>query len=80
MVNDGICTYHEFALEAGRLAGLNRARIDALIEIIHERDMNRAAARPRYTPLRCLLSESLKFRPMRHWREALAAYVGAQKE
>ena len=80
VVNDGVCSYYEFALEAGRLAGLTRARIDALIEVTHERDMNRAAARPRYTPLRCLLSESLKFRPMRHWREALAAYVGAQKE
>jgi dTDP-4-dehydrorhamnose reductase len=80
VVNDGVCTYYEFALEAGRLAGLTRGQIDALIEIMHERDMKRAAARPRYTPLRCLLSESLKFRPMRHWREALAAYVGAQKE
>ena len=80
VVNDGVCTYYEFAREAGRLAGLSRARIDALIEITHERDMNRAAPRPRYTPLRCLLSESLKFRPMRHWREALAAYVGTQKK
>jgi dTDP-4-dehydrorhamnose reductase len=75
VVNAGACTYYEFALEAGRLAGLNRAQIDALIEITHERDMKRVAARPRYTPLRCTLSEQLGFALMRDWRDALAAYV-----
>ncbi len=29
VVNEGTCTYYEFALEAGRLAGLDRAQIDA---------------------------------------------------
>jgi len=76
VVNAGTCTYYEFALEAGRLAGLTREQIDSLIEITHERDMKRAAARPRYTPLRCLLSEELGLSPMRDWRAALAAYVG----
>jgi dTDP-4-dehydrorhamnose reductase len=80
VVNDGVCTYHEFAIEAGDLVALSRGQIDALIEITHERDMKRAAARPRYTPLRCLVSEELALPPMRGWREALAAYVGAQKE
>jgi len=80
VVNDGICTYYEFALEAGRLAGLTRAQIDALIEITHERDMKRIAARPRYTPLRCLLSEELGLPPLRDWKAALAAYVKASTE
>ena len=75
VVNAGTCTYYEFALEAGRLAGLTREQIDPLIEITHERDMKRVAARPRYTPLRCLLSEELGLAPMRDWRAALAAYV-----
>ena len=75
VVNEGTCTYYEFALEAGRLAGLKRAQIDALIEITHEREMKRIAARPRYTPLRCLLSEELNLAPMRDWKSALAAYV-----
>lgn len=79
VVNEGVCSYYEFALEAGCLGGLNRARIDPLLEITHERDMRRAAARPRYTPLRCLLSEELGLRPMRHWKAALAAYVGEKK-
>ena len=77
VVNDGICSYYEFALEAGRVLGLTRAQIDPLIEITHERNMKRLAARPRYTPLRCLLSEQLGLAPMRDWRAALAAYVRA---
>ncbi|HXF76096.1 MAG TPA: dTDP-4-dehydrorhamnose reductase [Methylomirabilota bacterium] len=75
IVNAGVCTYYEFALEAGRLLGLGRRELDALIEVAHERDMKRIARRPRYTPLRCLLSEELGFPPMRDWREALAEYA-----
>jgi len=75
VVNEGVCSYYDFALEAGRMAGLDRERLDALLEIVKEAEMNRAAARPRYTPLRCLLSEQLGFAPMRHWRQALTAYV-----
>jgi dTDP-4-dehydrorhamnose reductase len=75
IVNEGICSYYDFALEAGRLVGLERAQLDSLIEVIHERDMKRYAGRPRYTPLRCLLSEELGLAPMRDWRDALAAYV-----
>jgi dTDP-4-dehydrorhamnose reductase len=57
------------------LLGLTPAEIAPLIEITHESDMNRIAARPRYTPLRCLVSEELGLAPMRDWRAALAAYV-----
>ena len=75
VVNEAICSYYEFALEAGRLLGLTRQQIDTLIEITHERDMKRIAVRPRYTPLRCLLSENLGLPPMRDWRAALRDYV-----
>jgi dTDP-4-dehydrorhamnose reductase len=77
VVNQGVCSYYEFALEAGRLHGLTQAQLEPLIEIIHERDMKRIAVRPRYTPLRCLLSEQSGLPPMRGWREALSAYVKA---
>ena len=77
VVNEGVCTYYEFALEAGRLLGLTRDRIDSLIEITHERDMKRVAVRPRYTPLRCVLSEQLGLPNMRDWRAALAEYMGS---
>ena len=80
VVNAGVCTYYEFALEAGRLLGLTRADIDPLIEITHERDMSRIAARPRYTPLRCLVSEEIGLTPLRDWHEALAAYVRGDLE
>lgn len=80
VVNAGICSYYEFALEAGRLLGLSHGAIDLLIEITHERDMKRVAERPRYTPLRCVLSEELGLAPMRDWRTALAAYVKTKPE
>lgn len=75
VVNEGICSYYEFALEAGALVGLTGAQAHSLLELTHEREMKRAAARPRYTPLRCLLSEELALPRMRHWKAALAAYV-----
>jgi dTDP-4-dehydrorhamnose reductase len=75
IVNTGTCNYYEFALEAGRLAGLDHSELDSLIEITHERNMERVAKRPRCTPLRCLLSEKLGLPPMRDWRAALAAYA-----
>jgi dTDP-4-dehydrorhamnose reductase len=76
IVNEGVCSYYDFALEAGRLAGLEKQQLESLIEVVHERDMQRIAPRPRYTPMRCLLSEELGLAPMRHWRDALARYVG----
>jgi dTDP-4-dehydrorhamnose reductase len=79
VVNAGVCNYYEFALEAGHCLGLSRSAIDALIEITHERDMKRIAARPRYTPLRCWESEKLGLTPMRDWRDALAEYVRSNR-
>jgi dTDP-4-dehydrorhamnose reductase len=75
IVNEGVCSYYEFALEAGQLVGLNREQLDPLVEVIKETEMRRIAARPRYTPMRCLLSEDLGLPSMRDWRLALAAYV-----
>ena len=75
IVNDGVCSYYEFAMEAGRLVGLSRQQLEPLIEVIKEAEMQRSALRPRYTPMRCLLSEELGLPPMRDWRAALAEYV-----
>jgi dTDP-4-dehydrorhamnose reductase len=75
VVNEGVCSYYEFALEAGHLLKLNREQLDRLIERVHEGDMKRIARRPRYTPMRCLLSEKLGLPPMRDWRAALADYL-----
>lgn len=75
VVNDGICSNYEFALEAGRLVGLTKARLEDLIEAVKEAEAKRLAPRPRYTPMRCLLSEEIGLSPLRDWRSALAAYV-----
>jgi len=75
IVNEGVCSYYEFALEAGRLLGIRRRQLDGLIEVMHEREMMRSAIRPRYTPMSCLVSDELGLPPMRDWKAALAAYV-----
>lgn len=77
VVNSGVCSYYEFALEAGRLVGLGREACDALVEAVQEGEMKRLAPRPRYTPMRCLLSEKLGLSALRDWRAALASYVRA---
>jgi dTDP-4-dehydrorhamnose reductase len=75
VVNAGTCSYHEYALECARLVGLNEAEAAALIEAVSESHARRLAERPRYTPMRCLLSEELGLAPLRNWQAALAAYI-----
>lgn len=75
VVNEGICSYVEFALEAGRLVGVKESDARELLELIRDADIKRPAKRPRYTPMRCLLSEQVGLRPLRHWKEALADYL-----
>jgi dTDP-4-dehydrorhamnose reductase len=75
VVNEGVCTYEEFAREAARLVGLDEEDAASLIETVSESEMRRAASRPRYTPLRSLASAQVGLTPLRHWREALAEYV-----
>ena len=75
VVNEGVCTYEEFAREAARLAGLDEEEAAPLIETVSEAEMRRAAPRPRYTPLRSHASEQNGLAPLRHWREALADYI-----
>jgi dTDP-4-dehydrorhamnose reductase len=77
IVNEGVCSYYEFALEAGRLAALSRDEVELLIEMVQEADMQRSATRPRYTPMRCIFSAKLGLPPMRDWHDALAAYVSS---
>lgn len=75
LVNAGVLSYHDFAVEAARLAGVNDEAAARLIERVSEDEANRLAERPRYTPMRCLLSEELGLMPMRDWRAALADYL-----
>lgn len=77
VVNSGVCSYHEYALECARLVGLDEAAIANFIEAVSEDEARRLAERPRYTPMQCSLSAELGLPPLRDWRMALAAYVQA---
>ena len=74
LVNAGVCSYEEFAMEAARFAGLDHAETERLIEPVSEKDAVRSP-RPVFTPMRCTVSEGLGLTPMRSWREALREYV-----
>lgn len=64
VVNDGICSYETFAVEAARLANAD----ETLIDRVTEAALARPARRPRWTPMRCEP-------PLRPWPAALAAYL-----
>jgi dTDP-4-dehydrorhamnose reductase len=75
VVNDGACSYYDFAWETAHALKLKSAEISDLIEAATESEMQRKAPRPRYTPMRCLVSEGLGLPALRHWRAALSPYI-----
>ena len=64
VANEGVCSYETFAREAARLVKAS----ESLIRSTTEESMDRAAPRPRWTPLRC-------DPPLRPWQAALADYL-----
>ncbi len=77
VVNDGACSYAEYAEEAAEILGLSDADRRSLIERKQESEMRRPARRPRWTPMRCDHSTLLGLPAMRPWQEALRAYITA---
>ncbi len=75
VINEGVCSYYEFALEAARLVGLEGETKARLVVPVGEDEKRREAERPRYTPMKCLLSGLVGLSPLRDWRAALAEYV-----
>jgi dTDP-4-dehydrorhamnose reductase len=75
IVNEGCCSHYEFAEEIARQLKMTRAEMDNLIEAVSEAEMQRPAPRPRYTPMRCLVSDELGLPPMPHWRSALSNFL-----
>jgi dTDP-4-dehydrorhamnose reductase len=75
VVNEGICSYADFARAAARCVGLSDAEAARLIEVVDEAALARRAPRPCHTPLRCLVSAQLGRAPLRDWRAALADYI-----
>jgi dTDP-4-dehydrorhamnose reductase len=74
LVNEGVCSYYDIALEIGRLLGLSMAERERLVEGSLSAAASWIAPRPSYTPLRCMISEQLGFAKMRHWSVVLADY------
>lgn len=75
VVNSGVCSYYEFALEVGHLLGIRQDGLEKLIEPVEVEELGLCAKRPHCTPLACLNSERLGLAPMRDWRAALAEYL-----
>jgi dTDP-4-dehydrorhamnose reductase len=75
VVNSGLCSYYEFALEAARILRISAVDLRQLIAPIKLSDLRLAAERPHYTPLSCRVSEEIGLAPLRDWRLALAEYI-----
>ena len=71
--NSGIpCSWYELALFGAEVVG---AEVQAEILPVTEAELNRPAPRPMNSALGCSTSTQLGFKPLRDWKEALAAYL-----
>jgi len=75
VVNDGLCSYYDFALEVARILKIPDSDLTQLIEPVKLCDLRLQAKRPGYSPMRCTVSEELGLAPLRDWRAALAEYI-----
>ena len=71
VTNTGPTSWFDFARLALDLAHLS----DIPIEPVTREALRQIAPRPHNTPMRCLVSEKLGLRPLRHWREGLEEFV-----
>ena len=74
-MNEGCCSYFDFAWEVGHQLGLPDSRLTQLIEPVMEDVLRQDAPRPPHTPMRCLESQELGFAPLPVWPLALAEYI-----
>jgi dTDP-4-dehydrorhamnose reductase len=71
--NGGEASWHEVARTALDLGGLG----DVELAPVTAEALGLPARRPRYSVMRCVMSERLGFAPMRPWRDAVAEFVRA---
>jgi len=71
VTNAGDCTWYEFACRILQLLG-----IATPVQPITSASLNRPAPRPAYSVLDTQALRALGAPPLRHWQEALAAYLG----
>lgn len=60
---------------AARILQISDERLRSLLEPVKLCEFRHRAERPRYTPLRCLVSERIRLAALRDWRESLAEYI-----
>jgi dTDP-4-dehydrorhamnose reductase len=68
--NEGQCTWHEFAFEIVRRAGL-----DVAVESMGSSELDRPAPRPAWSVLDCEKLAGLRGRRLPHWTDALDRYL-----
>ncbi|MGS2778899.1 dTDP-4-dehydrorhamnose reductase [Robertmurraya sp. GLU-23] len=68
--NEGICSWHEFAVEIFKQAGM-----DVKVNPLTSEEFPRPAARPKYSVLSKKKIEEEGFTPLRDWKEALKEYL-----
>lgn len=59
VVNNGLCSYYDFALEAAHILKISDSELRRLIEPVRICEFHHHAKRPRYTPLHCIVSEEI---------------------
>jgi dTDP-4-dehydrorhamnose reductase len=74
VTNGGDCTWFEFAREIFRLAGLAPH-----LTPITSAEFGAPARRPAYSVLSNARAHGLGVKPLRHWKDALAAYLAARR-
>lgn len=73
VTNSGIpCSWYDLALFGAEVVG---AEVQAKILPVNEAELNRPAPRPMNSALGCSTSTQLGFKPLRDWKEGLAAYL-----
>jgi dTDP-4-dehydrorhamnose reductase len=72
--NDGICSWYEFAMEI-----FKQSEIEVKVNPLTTEQFPRPAARPKYSVLSKSKNEEQGLTPLRHWKEALAAYLAESK-
>lgn len=70
ITNSGKCSWYQFAKEILRISG-----ISAKVEPIKSSQLSRPAQRPKNSLLSNSKFNRLTHKPMRHWKEALCAYI-----
>jgi dTDP-4-dehydrorhamnose reductase len=71
VTNSGSCSWHELAVAALEIAGVN-----ARVEPIRAEDLGAPARRPAYSVLSNERARALGLPPLRPWRDALSEFLG----